>query len=365
MLEDRIRSYGKRIGIDLIGFTTIEPFFRIGEVQQQRHDKGYLTGFEEQDIDKRINPLLTMENAKSIIAIGIGYYHGDEHSVAGAHGEIARTAWGRDYHHVLMDKLLQLMTYIEEIAGKFEYKAFVDTGPLSDREVAYRAGLGWFGKNNMFITEEYGSWVFLGYALTSLSLKPDQPMTENCLQCNLCIEACPGGALKDGYKMNARKCMSYITQTKDEIDVGTREKMKNFIYGCDVCQNVCPHNKDIIHKTKGEFVPEGNIHRPSIEKLIKMSNKEFKTLYKGTAAGWRGKNNLRRNAIIAAGNMKDTEMLPYLKEVLRDDSVMIRKYAVWAIHKMGRESKPILREHLLIEKDQEIKNEIIKCLEGD
>ncbi|MDF2546245.1 MAG: tRNA epoxyqueuosine(34) reductase QueG [Anaerosolibacter sp.] len=365
MLEDEIRRYGKSIGIDLIGFTTAAPFLRIGEVQQQRLEMNCLSGFEEQDIEKRVNPLLTMEKAKSIIAIGIGYYHKDECSVEETHGEIARTAWGRDYHHVLMDKLLRLMEYIKKNVGEFEYKAFVDTGPLSDREVAYRAGLGWFGKNNMFIAEDYGSWVFLGYALTNLSLMPDQPVTESCLQCNLCIEACPGRALKDGYNMNARKCISYVTQTKEEIDEEARGKMKNFIYGCDVCQNVCPHNKHIVHKIEGDFIPEGNIHRPSIRKLIQMSNKEFKVLYKNTAAGWRGKNNLRRNAIIAAGNTKDPGLLLYLAEVLKDESVMIRKYAVWAIHKIGGEGKTTLRKHLLLEKDQEIINEITKCLEGD
>ncbi|MBB6214627.1 epoxyqueuosine reductase [Anaerosolibacter carboniphilus] len=365
MFEDKIRSYGKSIGIDLIGFTTIEPFERIGNVQRARHKKGHLSGFEEHDLDKRMNPLITMENAKSIIAIGIGYYHGDETPMEEPYGEITRSAWGKDYHHVLMEKFLRLMSYIKESISDFEYKAFVDTGPLSDREVAYRAGLGWFGKNNMLITKDFGSWVFLGYALTNLFLTPDQPMVENCLGCNLCIEACPGGALEDGYGMNARKCLSYITQTKEEIEEETREKMGNAIYGCDVCQNVCPHNRPISHKVKGDFIPEGRTHRPHIGRLIQMSNKEFKALYKDTAAGWRGKNNLRRNAIIAAGNAKDPGLLPYLMEALKDDSIMIRKYAVWAIHKIGWEGKAILEQHLRLEKDQEIIKEIIRYLEGE
>jgi epoxyqueuosine reductase len=365
MLEDKIRSYGKRIGIDLIGFTTTEPFVRIGDVQLKRFEKGYLSGFEEQDVCKRIDPLLTMENVKSIIAIGIGYYHKGECFGEEPYGEIARTAWGKDYHYVLREKLLHLMDYTKEIVGDFDYKIFVDTGPLSDREVAYRAGLGWFGKNNMFITKDFGSWVFLGYALTSLILLPDQLMAESCLGCNQCIEACPGGALENGHSMNARKCLSYITQTKEEIEEGTRGRMGNAIYGCDVCQNVCPHNARVPHKLEGDFVPIGRTHRPSIGKMILMSNKEFKELYKNTAAGWRGKNNLRRNAIIAAGNAQDIRLLPYLIEALKDDSIIIRKYVVWAIHKIGGEGKTILKKHLRLEKDQEIIEEIKRYLEGE
>ncbi len=364
-LEDKIRSYGKSIGIDLIGFATTEPFVRIGEAQRARQEKGYLSGFEEQDIAKRTDPLHIMDNAKSMIAIGIGYYHRDESFVEEPHGEIARTAWGKDYHDVLREKLLRLMDYIKEIVGNFDYKVFVDTGPLSDREVAYRAGLGWFGKNNMFITKDFGSWVFLGYALTSLLLLADQPMEKECLGCNLCIEACPGGALENGYSMNARKCLSYITQTKEEIDEVVREKMGNAIYGCDVCQNVCPHNAHAPPKSEGDFIPTRRTHRPPIGKLIQMSNKEFKELYKGTAAGWRGKNNLRRNAIIAAGNTQDIRLLPYLTEALGDDSMMIRRYAVWAIHKIGGEGKTILKNHLIREKEQEIIEEINKYLEGE
>ncbi|KXG78951.1 tRNA epoxyqueuosine(34) reductase QueG [Thermotalea metallivorans] len=356
-LEDKIKHYAMEIGIDLIGFASAESFERIGKIQACRKKRGHLSGFEEQDIEKRKNPLLTMENTKTIIAAAVGYYMPEEPwTEAGDEpaGEIARVAWGRDYHQILREKLKMLMAYIEGIAGSFDYKIYVDTGPLSDREVAFRAGIGWFGKNNMLITEKYGSWVFLGYALTSLELEPDRPLEKQCLDCQACIRACPGGALAEGFAMNEKRCLSYITQAKEEIDEEMKRKLANRIYGCDVCQGVCPQNRSASMARNRDFMPENRSHRPNLARLIQMTKKEFQEIYGETAAGWRGRNYFRRNAIIAAGNSKDPRLLPSLAGALQDESTMIRKHAAWAIHQIGQGGHELLRRHLSIEKEKEV-----------
>ena len=366
-LEEKIKEYAYRIGIDLIGFGSAKPFEELRGPIEQRKEKGYLTGFEEPDLEKRIDPQKTMENVKSIISVGMGYYTADKgvpQDESPYSGVIARSAWGRDYHEVMKAKLLDLMEYIRSQVGSFDYKIYVDTGPLSDRQVAYRAGIGWFGKNNMLISEKYGSWIFLGYALISLELKPDQPSKRNCEGCNRCIQACPGKALYEGYQMNGKNCLSYVTQMKEEVSEDLRAKLGQRVYGCDTCQNICPHNRQVKAMEWHGLWIDGTEGYPDLKRLMHLSKKEFEETYKKTAAGWRGKNLLRRNAIIAAGNRKDPIFLEDFVKLLKDDSSMIRKHAVWAIGAMDeKDGKEILLKHLEHEKDPEIQRLIQKLME--
>ncbi|AOT72360.1 tRNA epoxyqueuosine(34) reductase QueG [Geosporobacter ferrireducens] len=367
-LKEKIKICAKDIGIDLIGFTSAAPFNEIKEILMERKEKGYLSGFEEQDIGKRIDPKQIMPDARTIIAIAINYYVEKPRLLEGKErplGAIARSAWGRDYHEVLRDKLLLLMQNIEKLIGPFQYKIYVDTGSLSDRAVAWRAGLGWFGKNNMLITKKYGSWVFLGYAIVNFEVEPDQPMPDQCAGCNACIQACPAEALEEGYKLQGKKCLSFITQTKEDITPEVRQKMGNRLYGCDTCQCVCPHNHTVEETKHQEFSPEAYSDRPDLIEILHMDNKTFKVRYGKTAAGWRGKNNIRRNAIIALANRKDPLAIPHLKKLLFDESNMIRKYAIWAIIKLDAElARSIIKAHLENEKDEEIR-EIIEEFLGD
>ncbi len=368
-LKEKIKNCATDIGIDLIGFTSATPFYEIENTLIERKEKGYLSGFEEQDIKKRIDPRLIMADAQTIVAIAINYYI-EKPALAGESklplGAISRSAWGQDYHEVLRDKLLLLMESIEKYVGPFQYKIYVDTGPLSDRTVAWRAGLGWFGKNNMLITKQYGSWVFLGYAIVDFKIEPDQPLIDQCSSCNACIQACPAQALEEGYKIQGKKCLSYITQTKEDIDPEIREKTGNRIYGCDTCQLVCPQNQGIEVTKHKVFYPEDNIHKPDLIELLHMDNKTFKDRYGKTAAGWRGKNSMRRNAIIALTNKKDPSAIPYLEKLLRDESRMIRKYAIWAIMKLDTDRETsIIKDHLGKEMDEEIRKMIEEFLGDD
>lgn len=337
-LKTEITAYAKAIGIDLIGFIKAEPFNELRPILEDRKNKGHLSGFEEADIELRINPLKTMENAKSIIVIGQAYYIDDtrlSNEEPQLYGELARTAWGRDYHIVLKEKLVALGKYIEGLEPKLEYKAFVDTGPLVDRYLAYRAGLGWYGYNNALINKDYGSWFFIGYMLTNIEIGGDDPLEDKCMGCRRCIEACPGKALEEGQGFNAKKCLSYLLQTKEELTEEERIKLGNRLYGCDICQHVCPHNKDIKEATSEEFLPGELSNKVNIEELLKLTNKEFQKLFSTNASGWRGKKILQRNAIIALGNLKDKRAIPLLQTLLEDPREDIRAYARWALERVA------------------------------
>ncbi|WP_192929585.1 tRNA epoxyqueuosine(34) reductase QueG [Alkaliphilus serpentinus] len=336
-LKEDIIEYSKSLGIDLIGFTSAEAFEELRPILASREALGHLSGFEEGVMEKRINPRLTMEDAESIIVIGQSYYHDvDQKNKPRYHGELARTAWGRDYHFVLMEKLTNLAEYIKKLSSNLQYKAFVDTGPLVDRHVAHRAGLGWYGYNSTLINEGYGSWFFIGYLLTNLQLQPDKTLEDQCAGCNLCVEQCPGGAIEGPYSFNANKCLSYVLQQRETIPHEKRGNLGNRLYGCDICQLVCPHNKEVKASKEEAFIPKDLPHHVDLVQLINITSKDFKTLFNKNASGWRGKKTLQRNAIIALGNCGDQEAIKYLMPLLKDPRREIREYALGAVYKLDK-----------------------------
>lgn len=329
-LNQYIVDKSKEVGIDICGFTDGLPLYNLKDYLLYREEKSIKTEFEENDIDKRIDPRITMPNCKSIIVLGISYnVDYDEKPEYPLRGKLSKSSWGIDYHVVLKQKIELL---IEEIKKQvhFEYKYFVDTGPLLDREMARKAGIGYYGKNCSIINEEYGSFIFLGYILTDLDLEFSEEVSNKCGDCDLCLRACPTGALEGQGKFNPKKCISYLTQTKDNIPNSLREKMGIKIYGCDTCQLVCPKNNGVKNSSHEEFIPEAHGYI-NIEELLSMSNREFKKKYGSMAGSWRGKTILKRNAIIALGNMKKIENIHLLIPELRDSNPIIREYAEWAI----------------------------------
>ena len=340
-LNQYILDKSKKLNIDICGFTDSSPLYNLREYLIYREENNIMTEFEEKDIMKRIDPKLTLPSCKSIIVIGVSYNvdsqeEAKESTVSNRHltpfpkGYLSRASWGRDYHLVLREKMQALILEIQKVKD-FNYRYFVDTGPLIDRELAKRAGIGYYGKNCSIINNEYGSFIFIGYILTDLDLDYSEEMENNCGDCNLCIKACPTGALEGEYKFNPKKCISYLTQTKENIPLDLRKKMGAKIYGCDTCQLVCPKNKGIKKPNHKEFSPEITSGYINIEELLMISNKEFKSKYGSMAGAWRGKNILRRNGIITLGNMKRVEHLNLLISQLKDPNDMIREYAQWAI----------------------------------
>jgi epoxyqueuosine reductase len=240
----------------------------------------------------------------------------------------------------------------------------VDTGELSDRAVAERAGIGWSGKNCSIITPEFGSYIYLGELITSIPFEPDTPIEDQCGTCNKCIEACPTGALIQGGQINAQRCISFLTQTKEMIPDELREKIGNRIYGCDSCQTACPVNKGKDFHFHKELEPDPEIAKPLLKPILKMSNREFKNKFGTVAGSWRGKKPIQRNAIIALAHFKDETAIPELVEVLQKEvSPVLKGTAAWALGKIGKEAAlNALEQAKEYETDVEVQNEIIKGL---
>ena len=363
-IKEKIINYSKGIGIDLIGFTNVQIYDDLRPILEDREKKNFLSGFEEKDIEKRINPRLILDDAKTIIVIGISY-HNDRDKIKErdknkAFGMVSKSSWGMDYHIVLREKMKTLSEYIQDEVEGFEYKYFVDTGPLVDRHLAYMAGIGMYGKNNCIISKKYGSWIFIGYIVSNLEAEIDIPQKRGCNGCNICINSCPTGALMEDYEYNSKLCISYLTQTKDDIDYDLREKMGRSLYGCDICQQVCPCNQDVANGNT-DFIPVNENDTPNLFELLKLSNKEFKKRFNEVALGWRGNRIIKRNALIALGNSNEKELVKELVDYLNNPSPMIRKYTAWAIIRLDKVSgKTILDEYLKKEKETEVIEEIEK-----
>ncbi|WP_400246184.1 tRNA epoxyqueuosine(34) reductase QueG [Niallia sp. JL1B1071] len=368
-LKKDIIDYSKTIGIDKIGFTSASTFeeMKVRLIRQQ--ELNYQSGFEEKDIEKRVDPSLLLDQPKSIISIALAYPSKMKERVVSKKGErrgiFCRASWGTDYHIVLKDRLQKLEEYIQERMPDALCKSMVDTGELVDRAVAQRAGLGWSGKNCAIITPEFGSYVYLGEMITNLPLEPDKPMEDQCGTCNKCIDVCPTGALIQGGQLNAQRCIAFQTQTKGFLAEEFREKLGNRIYGCDTCQTVCPKNKGIDFHNHPEMEPNPEIAKPLLQPLLFISNKEFKEKYGHISGSWRGKKPIQRNAIIALAHFKEEGAVGDLIMVMKKDPrPVIRGTAAWALGKIGGDdSKTALQTATQQEDDQEVLQEIEDALQ--
>lgn len=339
-LKQEMIEYSKSIGIDKIGFTTASTFDELKNRLLRQQELGYHSGFEEPDIERRVNPALLMEEPRSIISIALAYPSKMSERVTSKKGErrgmFSRASWGLDYHIILKDRLTKLEEFIKEKAPEARCKSMVDTGELSDRAVAERAGIGWSGKNCAIITPEYGSYVYLGEMITSLPFAPDEPIEDRCGDCNKCIEACPTGALVQGGQINAQRCISFLTQTKEFVPDEFREKIGNRLYGCDSCQTACPENKGKNFHFHEEMEANPEVVKPLLKPLLQLSNRQFKVRFGTLSGAWRGKKPIQRNAIIALAHFKDETAVDDLVKVMKEDSrPVIRGTAAWALGKIG------------------------------
>lgn len=374
-LKERIIAESQRIGIDKIGFASAAPFSNLEESLKEQVALGYNSGFEHQNIPERIDPSLKQPGAQSIIAIALAYPTKASYEIPrdDKRGQFARASWGIDYHDILQEKLQQLIAFIRKQAAddaEAEHWALrpqVDTGELVDVAVAQRAGLGFIGRNGLLITEEFGSWVYLGEIVTNIPFEPDQPVPFGCGDCTRCITACPTNALLGDGRMNAKRCLSYQTQTKGMMPTEYRKKIRNVIYGCDICQQVCPYNQGKDFHFHPEMEPALDEVFPKLQPMLKMSNKAFNQQFGHLAGAWRGKKSLQRNAIIALANLGDRSALPLLKELVETDPrPVIRGTAIWAISRLGkRDANPwitFLQACAENEEDPEVLTEIQAAL---
>jgi epoxyqueuosine reductase len=258
-------------------------------------------------------------------------------------GPIARYARGDDYHEVMESKLRELHARLERDAGRaIAGKPYVDTGPILERDLARRAGLGWFGKNTNLLNPTLGSFFFLGALVLDVELVPDAPFEEDrCGTCTRCIDACPTGAIVAPRKLDATRCISYLTiELKGEIPVELREQIGELVYGCDICQDVCPWNVRFARElTVREFAPRealaGKDARTLARELLATTDEEFSAAFKGSPMKRAKLRGLKRNAAVVLGNVGIAEDLPVLEQALGDPEPLVREHAAWALSRLG------------------------------
>jgi len=311
-LTTEIKTYARKIGFDLVGITTAEPL----EKDEQRLAAWLEAGlagemaYMARSPSRRARPQEILPEAKSVICLGINYYPGEplELNPEGTYGAVSRYAWGKDYHRVIEHLLDKLIAYLKEQAGpSLKSKAVVDHGPALEKALAARAGLGFIGKNTLLIHQDLGSWIFLAELITNLELKPDAPQFNQCGSCNACLSACPTGALLQPFVLDARRCISYLTiELKGDIPEPLRPQIEDLVFGCDICQEVCPFNAEPKRTSRYEFTASEGAG-PWLD-LAAVSaireDQDFKIKFSGTPLLRPKRQGLQRNAAAVAQNLK-------------------------------------------------------------
>lgn len=367
-LEADIKRFGLECGLDLVAIGPAQAYLRAQKILEERRRAGMYPHFTERDIDLRCQPERILPGARSVIAGAVSYLtrHRPRGSVAGRpRGTLSRYAWGLDYHRILRERLEKLAAYVQQrLGGSVDYQIHVDTGPPIDREVAARAGLGWFGKNAMLYAPGLGSWIFLGSIFLTAPLTPDPQVTLDCGECTRCIDACPTGAIVAPFTVDPHRCLSYVTQMPGMVPEELREPLGLRVFGCDVCQQVCPWNQDARVVDRPEFQPLPGVGpEPDLIQWLLMSSREFRENIGPTPMAWRGKKTLQRNAAIALGNSRNPLAIPALGKALREDpKPVVRQAAAWALGRIGGpEAARYLEEALRNEKDPAVREEILKA----
>ena len=281
------------------------------------------------------------------------------------HGWISRYAWGQDYHTVLGDKLQALVAVIRAIEGPdVQARWYVDTGPILERELAWRAGLGWPGKNTNLINRHVGSWLFLGAILLDRELVYDAPATAHCGTCTRCLVACPTGALVAPGVLDARRCISYLTiELRGPIPRELRPLMGTHIFGCDICQAVCPWNRQAPESSDAAFLPRAGFAAPELMPLLRLSEEEFRARFQGSPISRAKRRGLLRNVAVALGNLRDLRAVPALQAALYEAEPLIRSHAAWALGRLGGgEARQALQAVLSTERDGDVREEITLAL---
>lgn len=331
--------------------------FGRGDFVTWRYDDSYA--------QRAASPQSLLPGARSVICIAVPYAT-EPPERAPLTGRVSNYAWSPDYHRRMKALLADVAALIEEIAGEGTTAIACDTKPLAERAFAARAGLGWIGKHTNLIVPGSGSFVFLGEIATTLALEADPPLRKSCGSCARCVVACPTGALRGDYTIDATRCISDLTQRTDAIPVEMRALVGTWVWGCDICQDVCPPTKNAGRKgTMESAAASRDVATPDLVKLLALRSGEFKRTYAKTAMGWRGAAVLRRNAAVALGNALDrSAVAPLAASLASDPHPLVRGHAAWAL---GRIASPPALEALSAarakETDEYVTSEIVRALE--
>ena len=368
-----VKGAAREAGFDLARIATadeleVERTRYLAWIDAGRH--GDMRWITSEWAERSSSPRQGLPGAESVISVGLAYRAGSGSALGPGLGRVARYAWGRDYHQVLGERLEDLR---DRLTGAFggQHRWYVDTGPAMDKAHAARSGLGWYGKNTNILTERFGSYVLLGEIITTLRLPPDQPLDRTCGSCRLCTAACPTGALGPDYSLDARRCISYLTiEHRGPIAPDLRPLMGSWVFGCDVCQDVCPPSAEPYLHSRSERVAwhgevrhyiEGTIEEIPCETpaptlphlhplrdaepratldllwLLRLTHAGYLEAFRGTAVRRAKVWMLRRNAAVALGNTGDAASLPALLDsAMHDEHPVVRGHAAWAIGRIGR-----------------------------
>ena len=311
------------------------------------------------------DPRTLLPGARSVICIAVAYATPPAGRVARGRGRVSNYAWSADYHRRMRALLVRVAAEIDRLAGAPVTAIACDTAPIAERAFAAQAGLGWVGKHTNLIAPGIGSFVFLGEIVTALELAPDAPLRKSCGACRRCIDVCPTGALRGDYTIDANRCISDLTQRKDPIPRSLRALVGDWVWGCDLCQDICPPTRRGIRGTSADEPLDGDTQAPDLQALLMVRGAEFKRRFARTAMGWRGAPVLRRNAAVALGNGLDRASVPALGRALREDShAGVRGHAAWALGRIG--SPPafgMLAAARTVERDSWVQAEIAAALE--
>jgi epoxyqueuosine reductase len=357
-------------GFHLVGITSAEPF-----VEDEHRTLTWLADgraatmrwLNEARTREAHRPGQLVEGARSIIVLGVSYANdATAPQRGGPRGRIARYARGVDYHDIMRKRIRRLSARLTtELGTTHRARTFVDLNPLSERSAAVRAGLGFIGKNTNLLTRSHGSWVLLGALVTTLDLEPDPPATGNCGNCRLCLDACPTGALPEPFVLDANRCISYLTiEHRGAIDPELRPLMGDHLFGCDICQDVCPWNaaqRDEHWPTLGDR-PE--LRDVDLVEAVQLPVEEFRLRFAKTAIKRTKRAGFARNAAIALGNSGCADAVPALEIAMHDDDPIVREHAAWALGRLDGHEVSASRKAASTERDPTVRRRITSTLDG-
>jgi len=368
-----IKSLALAHGFHLARVTTAEPFAGLEPVLNARIAAGHLDGLEwftPERAHVASAPQRLLPWARSLLVLGVSYYAEaaplpDDGALR---GRVARYAWGADYHDLLKAMMRGLIADIERLAGRpLMAGALVDTARIVDRAAAARAGLGWYGKNTCIIaTRDTGSYLFLAEVPLDLDLEPDTPLRKSCGACAACMAACPTHAIPAAYVLDTPRCISYLTiEHRGALPVALRPQMGNWVFGCDICQEVCPPNRHVLSLAPPALQPRDvDDAYPALIPLLTMTTEEYRDRFRGRAIKRAKREGLARNAAVALGNSGDRAAVPALLAALREhDAPLVRGHAAWALgHLGGKTARAALEHRRATEPDEDVRAEIVAAL---
>ncbi len=341
-LTARIKACAHELGFSAVGVASADPpphwAFYLGWLEQgYAGEMAYLA----RDLDRRGDPRQVVPGAKSVLCVAMDYGPGGSagSNAAGPVGRVSSYARGDDYHDLMGDRLSRLLDEVRRLESSAGGRAYVDTGPVLERTFAARAGIGWFGKHTNLIRKRGGSWFFLGTLILTLELDYDSPVADHCGTCERCIQACPTGAILEPYVLDARRCISYLSiELKGAIPRDLRSGMGPWIFGCDVCQDVCPWNiKHGRPSPEPAFRSRPGLEAPDLPQFLGMDQAAFSDRFRGSPVKRAKRRGLLRNTAVVLGNTGDEAHVPVLARALEDPEPLVRGHAAWALGRVGGE----------------------------